>query len=84
MKVKIEKEVLNISIPLGHIKAGLEGHPYDAVNIKDVKKMGKFFKNALLNETMNDGETTVFEDMLDKIGNIALESGEEWLELEDY
>lgn len=79
MKVQIKNGNLTITMPLTHIKSGLEG-AYDSIKVTNINKMGKVFKNYLLNETMNDGHTTVFEDMLDKIGNLAIENGEEGFE----
>lgn len=81
MKVQIKDGNLVISMPLEHIKCGLENHQYDPIKITDIKEMGKVYKKYITNETMNDGHTTVFEDMLDKIGNLAIENGEDGFDL---
>jgi len=83
MKVKIVNKKLCIEIPLEHIKSGLEGHPMDPIKITDLKKMGQFYERAMTDETLNDCVTTFFEEMLDKIGNEAVERGEEGFEIDD-
>lgn len=81
MKVIVKNKKLVIEMSLEHIKCGLENHPFDPIKVTNINKMGKFFKKAIENETVNDGHTTVFEDMLDKIGNIAIENGEDGFDL---
>lgn len=81
----IRNRTLVIEIPLSALKFGIENNPDCPSTVKNIKKMGAFFKKNILdfvNGYSEDGASD-FDRLLDNIAVDAIESAEPWILLSE-
>jgi hypothetical protein len=84
MKAKVVKDKLVIEVPLSLMEHAFANMPETSLAIKSRSKMGRWFAKNIFDYINGYSDSHAFEDLLDAMAIDALESGEPWIEEQEW